>query len=140
MLNRKEKTHFENADRVNKLVEGTKIIGDIISETNIRIDGEVQGNITTSAKVVIGENGLLKGNLQCQEADIEGRIEGKLMVEGLLILREQSNIQGDIYTNKLHIEEGAIFLGACKMGAVGNQKMASSVSSASAEEPENTLY
>jgi len=140
MLNRKEKTHFENADRVNKLVEGTKIIGDIISESNIRIDGEVQGNITTSAKVVIGENGLLKGNLQCQEADIEGRIEGKLMVEGLLILRETSNIQGDIYTNKLHIEEGAIFLGACKMGAVGSHKMTSAPSTSSTEEPENTLY
>jgi cytoskeletal protein CcmA (bactofilin family) len=140
MLNRKEKTHFDNTERVNKLVEGTKIIGDIISETNIRIDGEVEGNITTSAKVVIGENGLLKGNLTCQEADIEGRIEGKLLVEGLLILREQSNIQGDIYTNKLHIEEGAIFLGACKMGAVVGQKVSVSSSSASTEEPENTLY
>jgi cytoskeletal protein CcmA (bactofilin family) len=139
MLNKKEKTHFENTDRVNKLVEGTKIIGDIISETNIRIDGEVEGNITTSAKVLIGESGLLKGNLTCQEADIEGRIEGKLMVDGLLILREQSNIQGDIYTNKLHIEEGAVFLGACKMGVAGNQR-ASVASSSSTEEPENTLY
>jgi cytoskeletal protein CcmA (bactofilin family) len=139
MLNKKEKTHFENTDRVNKLVEGTKIIGDIISETNIRIDGEVEGNITTSAKVLIGENGLLKGNLTCQEADIEGRIEGKLMVDGLLILRDQSNIQGDIYTNKLHIEEGAVFLGACKMGVAGSQR-ASVASSSSTEEPENTLY
>lgn len=139
MLNRKEKTHFDNTERVNKLVEGTKIIGDIISETNIRIDGEVQGNITTSAKVVIGENGMLKGNLTCQEADIEGRIDGKLMVEGLLILRESSNIQGDIYTNKLHIEEGAIFLGSCKMGAIGGHNVSSS-SSSIAEEPENTLY
>lgn len=139
MLNRKEKTHFDNTERVNKLVEGTKIIGDIISETNIRIDGEIQGNITTSAKVVIGENGMLKGNLTCQEADIEGRIDGKLMVEGLLILRESSNIQGDIYTNKLHIEEGAIFLGACKMGSAGGQSYSAAPSS-SAEEPENTLY
>jgi len=70
MLNRKEKTNFESTDSVNRLVEGTKIIGDIISESNIRIDGEVEGNITTSAKVVIGENGSLKGNLTCQEADI----------------------------------------------------------------------
>jgi cytoskeletal protein CcmA (bactofilin family) len=138
MLNRKEKTNFESTDSVNRLVEGTKIIGDIISESNIRIDGEVEGNITTSAKVVIGENGCLKGNLTCQEADIEGRIEGKLMVEGLLILRDRSNIQGDIYTNKLHIEEGAIFLGACKMnGAGGGHKVASS---SSTEETENSLY
>ncbi|MFO0496057.1 MAG: polymer-forming cytoskeletal protein [Flavobacteriia bacterium] len=119
------------------MVEGTKIIGDIISESNIRIDGEVEGNITTSAKVVIGENGCLKGNLTCQEADIEGRIEGKLMVEGLLILRDRSNIQGDIYTNKLHIEEGAIFLGACKMNGAGGHKM-SAVSNS--DDSENSLY
>ncbi|MEY4603433.1 MAG: hypothetical protein RIT43_725 [Bacteroidota bacterium] len=136
MLNRKEKTSFDSSEKVNKLVEGTVVIGDIIAETNIRIDGEVQGNVTTSAKVIVGANGVLKGNLNCQEADIEGRIEGKLMVEGLLILREQSNIQGDIYTSKLHIEEGAVFLGACKMGVAGMKT--SSVSSQ--EETENSLY
>ena len=136
MLHRKEKTSFDSSERVNRLVEGTKIIGDIISETHVRIDGEVQGNITSSSKVIIGENGFLKGNLNCQEADIEGRVEGKLTIEGLLILREQSNIQGDIYTSKLHIEEGAIFLGVCKMGSVG----AKSATLSSNEETENTLY
>lgn len=137
MLNRKEKTSFDSSEKVNKLVEGTVVIGDIIAETNIRIDGEVQGNVTTSAKVIVGANGVLKGNLNCQEADIEGRIEGKLMVEGLLILREQSNIQGDIYTSKLHIEEGAVFLGACKMGVAG---MKTSTAVKSSEETENSLY
>ena len=115
MLKRKEKTQFESPDRLNRIVEGTKIIGDLISESNIRIDGEVIGNIITSSKVVIGENGFLKGNLNCQEADIEGKIEGKLEIEGLLILREQAKVNGDINTVKLHIEEGAFFLGACKM-------------------------
>lgn len=115
MLKRKEKTQFESPDRLNRLVEGTRIIGDIISESNLRVDGEIEGNISTSAKVVIGENGILKGNLTCQEADIEGRIEGKLMVAGLLILRESAKISGDIQTAKLHMEEGAVFEGACKM-------------------------
>ena len=115
MLKRKEKTQFEGPDRLNRIVEGTKIIGDLISESNIRIDGEVLGNITTSSKVVIGENGFLKGNLNCQEADIEGKIEGKLEIEGLLILREQAKVNGDIHTVKLHIEEGAVFVGSCKM-------------------------
>ena len=54
---------FESPERLNRLVEGTKIVGDIFSESNLRIDGEVQGNISTAAKVVIGENGYLKGNL-----------------------------------------------------------------------------
>jgi len=111
MLNRKEKTSFDSSEKVNKLVEGTVVIGDIIAETNIRIDGEVQGNVTTSAKVIVGANGVLKG--------------------------KQSNIQGDIYTSKLHIEEGAVFLGACKMGVAG-MKTSSAVKSS--EETENSLY
>jgi len=117
MLKRKEKVPFESPDRLNRLVEGTKIIGDVFSESNLRIDGEIQGNISTSSKVVIGESGILRGNLTCLEADIEGTVEGKLMIENLLILREQAKVHGDILTGKLHIEEGAVFVGACKMNS-----------------------
>lgn len=115
MLKRKEKTQFESPERLNRLVEGTKIIGDIFSESNLRIDGEVQGNVSTAAKVVIGENGMIQGNLTCQEADVEGNLNGNLFIDGLLILREKSKIVGDIQTNKLHVEEGAVFVGSCKM-------------------------
>lgn len=115
MLKRKEKTQFESPERLNRLVEGTKIVGDIFSESNLRIDGEVQGNISTAAKVVVGENGSINGNLTCQEADIEGKVNGNLSIEGLLILRDTSKILGDIQTSKLHVEEGAVFVGSCKM-------------------------
>lgn len=121
MLKRKEKTQFESPDRLNRIVEGTKIIGDILSESNLRIDGEVKGNVSTSSKVVIGESGLIHGNLTCMEADIEGMIEGKIQIEGLLILRESAKVIGDIQTSKLHVEEGASFLGACKMTNSGIQ-------------------
>jgi cytoskeletal protein CcmA (bactofilin family) len=116
MLKKKDKTQFESPDRLNRLVAGTRILGDILSESSLRIDGEVIGNISTAAKVVIGETGILKGNLNCAEADIEGTIDGKLFIDGLLILRESSKIYGDIQTVKLHMEEGAVFEGACKMG------------------------
>ena len=116
MLKRKEKSHVDNPERLNRLVDGTKIVGDIFSESNLRIDGEVQGNISTKGKVVIGENGLVNGNLTCQEADIEGKINGNLSVESLMILRETAKITGDIQTARLHMEEGALFLGSCAMG------------------------
>ena len=116
MLKRKEKSQFDSPERLNRLVVGTKIIGDILSDSNLRIDGEVQGNISTKGKVVIGENGVVNGNLTCQEADIEGKIGGKLSIEGLLILRETANVAGDIQTARLHMEEGALFLGSCAMG------------------------
>lgn len=138
MLKRKEKTQFESPERLNRLVEGTKIVGDVFSESNLRIDGEVQGNVSTAAKVVIGENGLVLGNLTCQEADIEGRIEGKLAIEGLLILRETSKILGDIQTGKLHVEEGAVFVGSCKMNT--GSPVAQSNPLAQEKQPDDLIY
>lgn len=122
MLKKKDKTQFESPERLNRLVEGTRIIGDLFSESSLRIDGEVKGNISTSSKVVIGETGFVHGNLTCLEADIEGKVEGKIMVDSLLILREQARIYGDIQTSKLHMEEGAVFEGVCKMSQGTKQR------------------
>lgn len=121
MRKRKEKLQFESPERLNRIVEGAKIIGDLIADSNLRIDGEIIGNVSTSSKVVIGENGSIKGNLTCLEADIEGNVEGKLNIEVLLVLREKAKIVGDIKTSKIHVEEGAIFLGNCDMSGKTGQ-------------------
>ncbi len=105
----------ESPDRLNVIVEGSKIIGDFIAESNVRIDGEIQGNVSSSSKIVIGQSGLIKGNLVCSDADVEGRIEGLLKVEGLLTLRSNAKVTGEITTAKIQIEEGAEFSGQCKM-------------------------
>ena len=115
MLKRKEKIQFESPDRLNRIVEGTKITGDFIAESNIRIDGEINGNVISRAKVVLGESGVIKGDISCIEADIEGSVQGNLEIEDLLILRLKSKVEGNIMTSKLHIEEGAVFVGSCKM-------------------------
>ncbi len=137
MLKRKEKTQFESPERLNRIVEGTKIIGDLIAESNLRIDGEVDGNVSTASKVVIGENGFIKGNLTCQEADIEGKISGNLSIESLLILRETANVQGNINTLKLHVEEGAVFLGSCEM--TGQKKDKATISTGGIPAPADDL-
>jgi len=64
------------------------------------------------------------GNLVCVNAEIDGAMDGQLMVENLLVLRATARIKGDIQTMKLHIEEGAFFEGACVMRAgVSTQKL-----------------
>jgi cytoskeletal protein CcmA (bactofilin family) len=115
MLKRRERLAFDSPDRVNRLVEGTKITGDIVSESNIRIDGTVEGNVNSDAKIVIGEKGTVTGNIHCADADVEGTLHGDAHIEGVLILREKATIHGDINTVRIHIEEGASFNGACRM-------------------------
>lgn len=122
----------DSPDRLNVIVEGSKIIGDFIAESNVRIDGEIQGNVSSSAKIVIGRTGIINGNLVCADSDVEGKIEGVLKVENLLTLRSTAKVTGEITTAKIQIEEGAEFSGNCKMS-----NFTASTSTSSAKE--NTL-
>ena len=107
-------TH-DQSDRLNKILSGTEITGDIISDSNLLIEGEIIGNVSCSGKVVIGTSGKIKGNLVCVNAEVDGAMDGELTIENLLVLRTTARIKGDIQTLKLNIEEGAYFEGACVM-------------------------
>ena len=114
-MKKKGNMQANNPERLNVIVEGSKVIGDMITESNLRIDGEIKGNISSAAKVVIGETGSMTGNLTCADADIEGEVKGILKIDGLLTLRSSAKIQGEITTAKFQVEEGAEFSGNCVM-------------------------
>jgi cytoskeletal protein CcmA (bactofilin family) len=100
---------------INLLGAATEIVGNITSGSDIRIDGNLSGNIKTKGKVVIGETGSVQGEIHCKNADVDGHIEGKIVVSELLSLKAPSNIKGDIVAKKLAIEPGAKFTGNCNM-------------------------
>jgi cytoskeletal protein CcmA (bactofilin family) len=102
---------------INRIVEGTSIEGEIKCESNIRIDGAFKGELSTKGRLVVGPAGRIEGNVYCQNAEIEGLVVGKLMVQQLLSLKGAAKVEGDIFTDKLAIEPGATFTGACNMGA-----------------------
>jgi cytoskeletal protein CcmA (bactofilin family) len=114
---RSNKTQTPDTTSVNLIGSGTKIIGDIHSAGDVRIDGNLNGNITTSGKFVLGPNGLVEGNIVCTNADLMGEVKGQVTVSELLQLKNTARINGDILTGKLAIEPGAIFTGTCNMGA-----------------------
>ncbi len=106
---------------INLIGSGTEINGDIITNGDIRIDGTVSGNIKSKGKIVLGESGKVKGEINCKNADISGKIDGKIVISDLLALKPSSFIEGDIVANKLAIEPGAKFTGNCTMNG-GDQK------------------
>ena len=105
-------------DKLNRIVEGTTITGDVVSDSNIRVDGKLKGTIATKGRLVIGKNGIIEGEVVCNDAEIEGQLKGTIKVNGLLSLKATSKLEGDILTSKLSIEPGAAFSGSCSMGAV----------------------
>ena len=100
----------------NAITAGSKIIGTIVANNDIRIDGSVDGDIQCTGKVVIGEKGYVHGNIQCTNAEVQGKVEGKVETSQTLALRATANIQGDVITQSLIVEPNAIFCGTCQMG------------------------
>ena len=98
---------FFSSPSVDVIESSTKIVGDIVSKADFRIDGVVEGNITTTGKVVVGKSGKISGKLNCSNADVSGSISGHIQISETLSLMSESYIQGDITTAKLSVEEGA---------------------------------
>jgi cytoskeletal protein CcmA (bactofilin family) len=103
---------------------GTSMKGDITSNGDLRIDGTLTGNIHCSAKVVIGANGVVQGDINGQQADIMGKVTGTIKVKDLLQLKGGSLLNGNIQAAKLQIEPTASFNGECHMAAGNNSTAA----------------
>jgi len=100
---------------LNLIGVGTSINGDINSAGDLRIDGTVIGSVSSKARLVLGPNGKIEGDIHAQNADIQGSVKGKLFVGEILFLKNTAQITGDIVTNKLVVESGAEFNGNCVM-------------------------
>ena len=96
---------------------GTHVKGDISSNSDLRIDGTITGNIHCAAKIVVGANGVVEGDISGNQADIVGKVAGNIRAKDLLQLRADSIVTGNIYAGRLQIEPSATFNGQCHMGA-----------------------
>ncbi|SDG74279.1 bactofilin family protein [Winogradskyella thalassocola] len=111
----KQQSTMESTTQQNIIAQGTKIVGDIASQGPFRIDGTVEGNVKTSGKIVVGKSGYIKGTLQGENADFEGKFSGKLILSGTLSLKSTAHIEGEVHISKLAVEPGATFNATCSM-------------------------
>lgn len=123
MFNAKNKTDMQ-PEKTNGTGNGTTLIsagttlkGDISSNGDLRIDGTIIGNIQSNAKIVIGANGVVEGDITGNQADIVGKVSGNIRAKELLQLRGECVVAGNLYAGKLQVEPSATFNGQCHMGA-----------------------
>ncbi len=94
--------------------EGCLFEGNLTLSDSTRIDGHVKGNIKSRGVLVLGESGLVEGDISASEVVIYGRIMGNLEADRVEIKRN-SSVEGDITTRTLIVEEGAVYNGRCSM-------------------------
>lgn len=108
-----EKTNGNGATLISA---GTTLKGDISSNSDLRIDGTIIGNVTSSSKIVIGASGSVEGDITGNQADIVGKVSGNIKTKDLLQLRGDCTVKGNVYAGKLQVEPTAVFNGQCHMG------------------------
>tara|TARA_B100000925_G_scaffold260842_1_gene217202 strand:- start:128 stop:502 length:375 start_codon:yes stop_codon:yes gene_type:complete len=107
----------DNSNGSNNIIgEGSVLKGNLSTSGNIRLEGKVIGDISSDSKVACGDTSIVDGNVIAENAEIAGKVTGKVNVSELLILKSTASIHGDINTANLIIESGANFNGACSMG------------------------
>ena len=108
---------MDNSNGSNNIIgEGSVLKGNLSSSGNVRLEGKVIGDLSSSSKGACGETSVVDGNVVAENAEIAGKVTGKVTVDELLILKSTASIHGDISTSNLIIESGANFNGACTMG------------------------
>ncbi len=105
---------------LNSLVQGTLVKGTVSSESDIRVDGTLEGDLKCASKLIIGPSGKISGDVECENALIEGSFDGNLVVRGTLHVRENAKIEGDVKTDKLIVDQDAVFNVTCNMGGLSS--------------------
>lgn len=106
----------QKAGSVNIVGVGTEIAGNLITKGDIRVDGQIIGDVKSKAKVVVGVTGIITGNVLSNSAEIAGQVNGNISSIEMLFLKASAKVYGDISSNQLVIENGANFTGYCQTG------------------------
>jgi cytoskeletal protein CcmA (bactofilin family) len=100
----------------NVLGASLTIRGDLTADGGFRIDGTVEGHVESKAAIVVGESGVVRGDLRGTDIVVAGRIEGNVSCSGHLEILTKGRIEGDIDAKSVRIETGGVFRGTSRMG------------------------
>lgn len=109
-------TPTDKTEKISLIGPSTTIKGKIKTTKDLRIDGVLEGNVITKAKVIVGTAGKIKGEIAASDASISGLVEGGIVTDKTLELKQTSTIVGDVSTKELIVENGAKLNGKIKVG------------------------
>jgi cytoskeletal protein CcmA (bactofilin family) len=89
----------------------------IESDVFLRIDGHIKGDLIIAEGLIIGEHGIIEGNIKAREIVVFGSVKVSITADSI-DLKSSGNILGDIHTDSLQVETGATYIGNVVMANV----------------------
>ncbi|WP_110954583.1 bactofilin family protein [Anaerosinus massiliensis] len=118
MFSSKKKTSGLSTNEIETIIgKNTKFKGTISGEGNVRIDGALDGEISSTGDIVIGEQGNVTATIKANNVLISGTVKGNIHVNSKLEITATGNLFGDVRASVLSIAEGAAFKGSSNMEA-----------------------
>lgn len=99
------------------IAEGVKVEGDFTSDGNVVIEGAVQGNVSATGNITVGERAVIDADVRAQNLQAAGTIKGNVHVEERTDLLSTSVLQGDLSTSTLNIDAGSTVNGKITMSS-----------------------
>jgi cytoskeletal protein CcmA (bactofilin family) len=112
-------------DEINAFLgAGTNYHGKLHFQGAVRIDGNFQGEVVSEGTLVIGQDAVVDGQVKVGQLVLSGRIKGEVEAKNKVVLHKTANLQGNIRTPVLVVEEGAVLEGQLVMGSLDTAKSA----------------
>ncbi len=111
----------DTTDVVSIIGPGMKLVGDCTSDGTIRVEGRVEGSVQAAKSVVVGQNGTVHGDISTQDAIIAGRVEGSIKAESRVELQASCQVEGNIQSRRVKLDEGGRVDGQLKMGVASKK-------------------
>jgi len=112
----KEQPAPQASGAISIIAPGTKIVGDVETDGTLRIEGVVEGTVRAAKAVVVGKDGVVRGDIQTQDAVVGGHVEGTVVAESRLELQATCVIDGEIRARRIKLDEGGKVNGQIQMG------------------------
>ena len=100
--------------------EGVVIRGDMKADGDVRLDGKLEGSLLSKSRVTVGATGFVKADIEATEVLVMGQVSGKIIAHQRIELRRGAQVEGDLTTKALVIEEGVFFQGFSQMVGSGS--------------------
>ncbi|WP_041720357.1 bactofilin family protein [Pseudodesulfovibrio piezophilus] len=108
-------------DEINAFLgAGTNYQGKLHFQGAVRIDGNFRGEVVSDGTLVVGQEAVVEGLIRVGQLVLSGNIQGEVEAATKVVLHKTANLQGNIKTPVLVVEEGAVLEGQLDMGSLGS--------------------